>query len=267
VDRLRSSAPPPCALRVVACPVPGLSAARNAAIAEARGDVICFLDDDASAADTWLETIVRAFASHPDAGVVGGHIVLTAPDPRPEVLERGWEKHWSQYITEFQTFTTLDDWQQFPWGASWSARRQALREIGGFRTQYGRRGEDFWGGEELVAACLIRRLGYRVAVAPDALVHHDVHRARFTLEHVRRTMRAGYLVGYAARRDQYLPGSDRGVGHALKQLVTDHTDPALRHSPYRWRDLLYRKQAQVRVLGTAIADLGRRARRPIVAGR
>ncbi len=74
----------PAHLRYVHCPLPGLSHARNAGISEARGDILCFIDDDAFACPDWLEQIAQAFAAHPGTGVIGGHIVLQPPETSSE---------------------------------------------------------------------------------------------------------------------------------------------------------------------------------------
>lgn len=136
--------------------------------------------------------------------------------------------------------------------------------IGGFRSGYGRTGNNFWGGEELVAACLIQRLGYRIAIMPGAEVVHDVDPSRFTLEHVRRTMSAGYQVGYRAERDLYLPVGE-GARPALAQLFTHWFDRTVRPSwRAQWLDAWFRKSAQLRLLATELDDLRRRAGRPAV---
>ena len=45
---------------------------RAAGLAEAQGEIICYLDDDAVAEPGWLEQVARAFDEHPAVGVVGG---------------------------------------------------------------------------------------------------------------------------------------------------------------------------------------------------
>jgi len=53
---------------------PGLSRARNRGLAESRGEIIAFLDDDCRADAGWLESIAQAFAAT-DADVVTGPLL------------------------------------------------------------------------------------------------------------------------------------------------------------------------------------------------
>jgi hypothetical protein len=121
------------------------------------------------------------------------------------VWKEGWERYWSQFITGHRALTEVKEWWEFPWGANWGARRKALLQIGGFRGRYGRHGNDFSGGEEIIAASLIQQLGYSIGVLPQAHVLHQVDPSRFTLEHLRKTICAGTLVHYQEQRDLYLP--------------------------------------------------------------
>lgn len=194
----------PLHLRYLHCTSTGLSHARNLGISKAKGDIICFIDDDALASYNWLETISVAFAKHPDAGVIGGHIQLKIPSPRPKVLILGFESYWSQLITNHTQYTEVETWDEFPWGANWCARKKCLLEIGGFNPDYGRSANNFWGGEELVAATLIQRLDYKIAICPQSLVIHDVDIKRYTLKHLFRTFLASKLVRYKAKKDNYL---------------------------------------------------------------
>lgn len=192
-------------LKIISSPFRGLSFARNAGISEAKGEIVSFIDDDAVAESDWLEQIWQASDAYPDTGVIGGKILLDIPNPRPEWVKPGWEKFWSQYIPDFEATRSVKQWWEFPWGANWSARRKALLQIGGFRSNYGRRGSDFGGGEELVAASLIAGLGYEIVVEPDCVVIHKPEEKRFSLEHVKRTIVAGKYNEYREQLDLYLP--------------------------------------------------------------
>jgi len=195
---------PEC-LRVVQCPITGLSFARNAGISEARGEWVLFLDDDALAEPDLLEKYLEAIEKHPGAGLIGGHILLHRPERLDMPWQPGWERYWSHFETGYREYTEVSDWYEFPWGANWCARRQVLFQVGGFRGAYGRRGEDYSGGEEIIAASLIQTLGYTVGILPQARVIHQVDPSRFSLQHLKHTIQAGQLVRYQAELDHYLP--------------------------------------------------------------
>lgn len=248
--------------RKVSCPLPGLSHARNAGISVARGEILCFLDDDAVANEDWLERVWESFEAQPKLGVMGGHIVLAPPEPRPEVISPGWERYWSHFVTGYNAVTVLEHWWEFPWGANWCARRKTLVEIGGFRTRYGRHGNDFSGGEEIIAACLAKQLGFGVGIAPRSEVRHAVDAARFSFEHVRRTIIAGNLVNYQAQRDLYLP-MEATVWRTLRLLLSPSIDRTVGANSLRSRvrHWLYRREAWLRLLRIQLLDLRRRVRR------
>lgn len=192
-------------ISIVDCPIPGLSHARNAGISEARGEILIFIDDDAVAFHNCMESMTRAFTQNPNAGVIGGHITLHVPMPRPRQCQPGCEALWSQYLTNFKEYREIENWPEFPYGALWGARRLVLLEMGGFRTNYGREGNNFGGGEEIAAALIARKMGYRVGVEPRAGVIHEVDPTRYSDQHVRKTILAGSVVNYRLHSSLYIP--------------------------------------------------------------
>ena len=61
--------------RLITLPQPaGANAARNAAVRQARGDPIVFIDDDIEAPPGWLDALLTGVAGAPDRDVFGGPI-------------------------------------------------------------------------------------------------------------------------------------------------------------------------------------------------
>jgi glycosyltransferase involved in cell wall biosynthesis len=251
-------------LRLVSCPLLGLSHARNAGISEARGEIVCFLDDDALATHTWLEQTWTAFLDHPDAGVIGGTIRLRVPSPRPAALLPGSEIYWSQMVPEQEReYIQAQYWWEFPWGANWSARRSTLLQVGGFRTRYGRRGNNFAGGEEVAAASLVDRLGYEIGIAPAAEVIHNVDVSRYTWHHIRHAITRGVLTNYYLQRDFYLPMTT-SMKATLNNIWNAPVYPVIKGSKVDiTRHRLYQKLGYLYVLWHQLQDWMHRRRKPI----
>jgi glycosyltransferase involved in cell wall biosynthesis len=65
-------------IRVVRIEPSGHAAARNAALAAATGELVCYLDDDNTMESLWLKAVVWAFGREPDATVLYGARVTDA---------------------------------------------------------------------------------------------------------------------------------------------------------------------------------------------
>lgn len=196
----------PRQVRVVWEKTPGISFARNKGAKTAQGEILLYLDDDAVADKNLIKEMEKAFRSHPDTAIVGGQIFLKLPDPRPEVVLPGREGLWSAYRVPYTGYRQVREQYAFPYGACFGVRHDALLELGGFPTDYGRVGEDFGGGEETALCFLAQSRGWKIGIQPEAFVEHWVEPRRFSEEHVKKTIRAGILTTYRLSRDGYAPG-------------------------------------------------------------
>jgi len=258
--RRKHFAESPESLRLVACPFPGLSFARNIGIACARGALVSFLDDDAEAAPDWLARIRAGFAAAPSAGIVGGRVRLALPAPRPQWAKPGWERYWSECHIHTDVPIVASHWWQYPFGCNWSAPRTVLLEIGGFRSRFGRRGGDAAGGEEIAAAALVERLGHAVMVDPRIEILHRPDPARFTFGHVWRRIHAGKREEYAQERLGYLPPA-LAPGTTLRSVARRVRDAVIGRglAPHERLEQLIYASAEARILPALVRD--RRAAR------
>lgn len=157
----------PVVTRVVAGGGVGPGAARNAAIAEARGELLAFTDADCIPAPGWLAAAVAALEAGAD--VVQGAVVPAGPaGPFDRTVRVG------QFTGLFETANLI-------------ARRAWVARVGGFEPWLAPRrskelAEDVWLGWRL------DRAGARVVFAPEVQVAHAVFPGTawsFVAEHAR----------------------------------------------------------------------------------
>jgi GT2 family glycosyltransferase len=164
-------------VRVLANPrTGGASGARNTGIAQAKGSIIAFIDDDARAETDWVE---RLLAPYDDERVmaVGGTALPVWPDRRPAHLPP--ELDWLVGCTYLGQPTVRTDVRNL-WGCNMSVRAEVFDRVGGFDEEVGRIGLIPLGNEETELCIRIaqRIPGARVVHEPSAVVHHRVTEAR-----------------------------------------------------------------------------------------
>jgi GT2 family glycosyltransferase len=169
----------PSGIRLLASHGRGVSQARNTAVAAATGELVAFIDDDATAASDWLPAIARPFAD-PDIVAVGGRIVPRWEEPNRRLPP---ELYWVIGCT-YAGHPSGPRSITRPIGCNMVARRRALDEIGGFPREFGPSGPGAknHSNEEIALSIQLRaRFGQEsIRYAPDALVRHYVPVSRTT---------------------------------------------------------------------------------------
>jgi hypothetical protein len=192
-------------LRVIRETRPGVSAARNAGISNAEGEVIAFTDDDVRVDKNWLRAIGTRMALNPQLDAVSGLILPGELETPAQIwFERYYGGFSGQRTFAPVTITTRASRYRvlngsrisvkdstgeevrhlsilsvggYGAGANMAFRKSTFERIGGFEFVLGV-GTPARGGEDLAAMVAVLWSGGEIGYEPAAFVHHR-HRREY----------------------------------------------------------------------------------------
>jgi glycosyltransferase involved in cell wall biosynthesis len=182
---------------------PGLSHARNAALAHARGDYVLWTDDDVLVDAGWLLAYAGAFERWPDAAVFGGPVQPRFEGDPPPWLLATWRSIGGAFAHRdlgSSPFRLGADAADLPFGANYAVRMTEQRRFR-YDPMLGRnqRSKVLLNGEETAVLKSILRSGGHGWWIPDARVEHRIPSDRQTTDYIRRYFeghgRLGALLG------------------------------------------------------------------------
>jgi glycosyltransferase involved in cell wall biosynthesis len=160
----------------------GLDHARNRAIAEARGDVILFGDDDILVQPDWIARMAAPMLADEtrQIGAVGGEVIPVFPDGLPE-----WVREWHAPLA-FRTDTGPLDPRHSPMGANMAFPTWVFEKLGPFHTALDRAAGNYFSGGDSEMIRRVRAAGLIVWFSPEAAVKHQMPASRTTFRYAAR---------------------------------------------------------------------------------
>ncbi len=215
VARAAWPADAPAPLRVVRESKLGLSKAHARGFAEARGEVVSWVEDDNLIAPGWVEIAWSTMAEHREVGACGGFNEPVCESPMPWWFpqRQGYYACGAQGEPGDVTET-----RGYLWGAGMTVRRSAWRGLveGGFRPllvdRRGRSNYNSGGDSEICFA--LRLSGWRLWFEPGLHLWHSLSSHRLKWSYLRRLVRG--VGGSSVGLDPYL----RALGHPGTEQVS-----------------------------------------------
>lgn len=163
-------------------PKQGLSYARNAGIANSRGAVLAFTDDDVTVEPAWLQNLTAASHDSEWAGA-GGRILPAQKFTPPPWLPDPFSDWGGILCAYFDLGENACELERAPYGANMAFRRSVFAKYGGFRIDLGRNPGDKIGNEDTEFGRRLIAAGERLKYEPSAIVYHPIPQGRLTREY------------------------------------------------------------------------------------
>lgn len=163
----------------------GASFARNTGAKGAKGQWLCFMDDDAIANSNYVENIIKHIKTKPEAIGFGGRIIPKYIPSEPE-----WMSYYvSSLVGNFDYAPTACAFEngKYPLESNMIVKKDIYDSIGGFNTQLpGVVGTLRIGGEGKELFYKILALGHTIYYDPTICVEHVVEVKKLTPEYMYR---------------------------------------------------------------------------------
>jgi glycosyltransferase involved in cell wall biosynthesis len=159
----------------------GLSYARNRGIAEASGDVIIYVDDDATVNTGYLQAYYDFFAHNPNAWAAGGPVIPVYESEKPKWLSHFTKALLTAYFYKGKKIKAFKS--GFPRGGNAAYRKETFDKTGLFNVDLGRKGGNLMGAEEKDIFDKMRAASLRVYYLPGAVLYHIIPPAKLTTDY------------------------------------------------------------------------------------
>lgn len=201
----------------------GLAPARLRGIAEAKGELLVFVDDDNVLTTNYLAEAVRIAHDWPRLGVWGGRIIPEFEIDPPNDLQKYLSHLTIVEITEPRWTNLPNCYEAFPRGAGMCLRREVGLAYSRFYRASeiqitDRRGTDLISGGDAEMCDVACNLGFGMGLLPDLELTHLIPKERLTAEYLIRLAEGIQVSGHLANYKSYgiIPNSPYSVIELLR---------------------------------------------------
>ncbi len=174
-------------LRYIFCESPGLMAARHRGCDEAKGEILCYIDDDSLVTRDWLKGMAESFSDE-KVVLVGGPCIPKYEIEPPEWIEYFWSKPEFGRCNGFLSLLDFGEKIQYipptyVYGCNYSIRKRILLDIGGTYPDYlPEKYRKFQGCGETGVAHKVKKFG-KTLYNPKVKIYHIVPESRMTIDY------------------------------------------------------------------------------------
>lgn len=173
----------------------GLSYARNRGVEESRGEILVFVDDDATAFEHYLSSIDKLFDEYPNVSACGGPIEPVYEAEKPKWLSHYTEQLLGGALYEGYKIKPFKN-GKYPGGGNSAFRKEVFDKYGLFNVELGRKGTGLIGAEEKDLYDRLTRGNEIFYYLPQMGIFHYIPEKKLTIAHFKELT---YSIGKSER--------------------------------------------------------------------
>ena len=173
----------------------GLSYARNRGIEESQGELLVYVDDDATVFPNYLQAYDDFFVAYPAEFAAGGPIIPHYEIKRPEWISHYTEVLLTAYLYKGEKIIPFK-YGRFPGGGNACYRAETFSKFGNFNVELGRKGNGLIGAEEKDFFARLFSTKEKVWYIPQAGIYHYIPEQKLTEEYFNKLT---YSIGVSER--------------------------------------------------------------------